>query len=421
MHRSDVIIANGFDRFLLLISAAEAEKRGRLDRCIAGFYPTGQMKKHLSMLGLLNQPRIARLLDRHVTLPDDKLTTTPVLETIGYLGGKVIGDQAIKAARAAFARKAKSTVLASSARIYHYRTGYGHCSAAAARQKGMTTLADHTIAHPGVLAHLVDHQGHLPPRGEQGQIAPLWVEVMNDLRHADRVMVNSAFVKDTFVHQGWDPERVEVLYQGLDDAFFDLLPQPQPAVLASLDTPLRLVFAGAFEQRKGADHVVEALSVLEGLSWTLELVGPIDEAMTAKHETFLSDPRVAVVGRVDRRELAARLSAADVFLFPSLAEGSARVVFEALATGCYIVTTPNSGSIVEDGVHGALVRPDDPMTTIEALRYAGANRDQIRQIGIDNAEIVRTRYRQVDFGDALIAIYDRLLSAQAETGKREAA
>lgn len=423
MHRPDVIIANGFDRFLLLISAKEAEKRGRLDRCIAGFYPTEQMKKRLSMLGLLNQPRIARLLDRHVALPDDKLTTTPVLETIGHLGGRVIGDQAIKAARAAFARKAKSTVLASSAKIYHYRTGYGHCSAAAARQKGMATLADHTIAHPGVLAHLVDHQGCLPPQGEQGRMAPLWVEVMNDLRHADRVMVNSAFVKDTFVHQGWDPERVEVLYQGLDDAFFDLLPQQpaQPAAEAFPDTPLQLVFAGAFEQRKGADHMIEALSVLDDLPWSLELVGPIDQAMAAKQKDFLDDPRVAVFGRVDRRELAARLSAADVFLFPSLAEGSARVVFEALAASCYVITTHNSGSIVEDGVHGALVKPDDPMTTALALRYAAAHRDQIRQIGIDNAEIVRARYRQADFGDALMAIYDRLLDAQPLASKREAA
>lgn len=418
MHRPDVLIANGFDRFLLLISATEAARRGRLDRCIAGFYPTARMKKRLAMLGLLRQPRVARLLDRRVALPDDKMVTTPVLETIGHLGGRVIGDQAIKVARAAFARRAKAAVLASPARIYHYRTGYGHCSAATARQKGMVTLADHTIAHPAVLAHLVDHEGCLPPPGEQGRIAPLWREVLDDLRHADRVMVNSDFVKDTFLHQGWDPDRVEVLYQGLDDSFFDLL---QPPAEASLEGPLKLIFAGAFEQRKGADHVAKALEALDDLDWTLELVGPIDEAMARKHEAFLNNPRVAVVGRVDRRELAARLSAADVFLFPSLAEGSARVVFEALACGCYAVTTKNSGSIVEDGVHGALVQPEDPMTTVDALREAAADRGRIREIGRKNADLVKNRYRQADFGDQLMAVYDRLLTAHGQTNERRAA
>jgi glycosyltransferase involved in cell wall biosynthesis len=209
-----------------------------------------------------------------------------------------------------------------------------------------------------------------------------------------------------------------VLYQGLDDAFFDLLPTPrQPPAEASL----KLVFAGAFEQRKGADHVAKALSMLDDLAWTLELVGPIDEAMARKHRAFLADPRVKVVGRVDRRELADRLSAADIFLFPSLAEGSARVVFEALACGCYAITTQNSGSIVEDGVHGALVRPEDPATTVDAVRRADADRPRTRTIGLANAELVRGRYRQSDFGDALMGVYDRLLAWHRQTGRREAA
>ena len=42
---------------------------------------------------------------------------------------------------------------------------------------------------------------------------------------------------------------------------------------------------------------------------------------------------------------------------PASVEGSARVVFEALAAGCYVITTPNAGSIVKDEVHGALVEP----------------------------------------------------------------
>ncbi len=423
MHRPDmppdVIIANGFDRFLLLLSAAEAERRGRLDRCLAGFYPTADVTKRLSTLGLLKQKRVARLLDRQVALPDDRLMTTPILETVGYLGGRLIGNQAIQLARSAFARKAKSAVLASSAKIYHYRTGYGHCSAVAARRKGMATLADHTIAHPAVLAHLVDHEGRLPPKGEQGRIEPLWTRIMDDLRHADRVMVNSDFVKDTFLHQGWDPDRVEVLYQGLDDAFFDLLPgrQQEPAA----DAGLKLVFAGAFEQRKGADHLARALSNLDDLRWTLEIVGPIDEAIRARHQTFLADPRVNAVGRVDRRELARRLSASDVFLFPSLAEGSARVVFEALAAGCYVITTPNSGSIVKDGVHGALVKPDDPETTVKALRQANSDRARLCRIGDGNAKLISENYRQADFGEALMAVYDRLLASYGQDRALKAA
>ncbi|MDQ7028789.1 MAG: glycosyltransferase family 4 protein, partial [Ardenticatenia bacterium] len=54
---------------------------------------------------------------------------------------------------------------------------------------------------------------------------------------------------------------------------------------------------------------------------------------------------------------------ADVFVFPSLQEGSALVTYEALACGLPVVTTPNAGSVVRDGIEGFLV----PIRDVEAL------------------------------------------------------
>src|SRR5207253_238786 len=96
------------------------------------------------------------------------------------------------------------------------------------------------------------------------------------------------------------------------------------------------------------------------------------------------------------------------FVFPSLAEGSARVVFEALACGCYVVTTPNAGSIVEDGLHGALVAADAPGPLRDAVAAAAADRERIAAIGDANAGLIASRYRQADYGDALAALYARL-------------
>jgi len=416
----DILIANGFDRYHLLTAAIEAERRGRLDRCIAGLYPTQKLRHQLSRLGLDRRQRVLRLMDREVGLPDERLVTMPILETVGHFGGRLLGERGVVSARQRFADKARAVVQGSGAGLYHYRTGFGHSSAAAARRKGMATLADHSIAHPGVLAHLVSRQGRLPDEGEEGDVSPSWRAVLDDLRHADRVLVNSDFVKETFIHQGWDPARIDVIYQGLDDGFFDLLEaaeQREPPA----DSSLSLIFAGAFEPRKGADHLAEALQQLDDIPWKLQLVGPLNEAMQTKHAAFLADPRVEVVGRVGRGELAARLKAADVFLFPSLAEGSARVVFEALAAGCFIITTKNSGSITEDGVHGFVVRPDKPATTADAVRRAHADRNRIAKIGQQNHMLVSTHHRQTGYGDALMAVYDHLLRRQPAAGEQEAA
>ncbi len=422
MDRADLIIANGFDRYHLLTAASEADRHGRLAMCMVGFYPTSRLCGWLARLGLAERKRVLRLMDRRVMLADERIRAMPVLEGLGHLGACLLGDRATRAVRFGFARKARTLIEARPARLYHYRSGFGHGSAAAARRLGMATLCDHSIAHPAVLAHLVEHGGRLPAPGRCGRIDPLWLDIMDDFRHADRMLVNSDFVKETFVHQGWDPDRIEVIYQGLDDGFFDLLAARPPRTTHSdVDAPLRLAFAGAFEQRKGADHLAETLGALDHLPWTLDLIGPLDDAMKTRHQPLLADPRVRVIGRVSRRELAARLAAADVFLFPSLAEGSARVVFEALAAGCYVVTTPNSGSVVEDGVHGAVVPPDDPAKTVEALERAHGDRPRIALIGQRNAAQMRDHYRQSDYGEALFAVYDRLLTAKGCADQREAA
>ena len=49
------------------------------------------------------------------------------------------------------------------------------------------------------------------------------------------------------------------------------------------------------------------------------------------------------------------MAAADVFVFPSLFEGSAVVTYEALACGLPSVVTPDAGSVVRDGVEGFVV------------------------------------------------------------------
>jgi glycosyltransferase involved in cell wall biosynthesis len=57
------------------------------------------------------------------------------------------------------------------------------------------------------------------------------------------------------------------------------------------------------------------------------------------------------------------LAWADVFLLPSICEGSALAIHEALAAGLPVVTTPNSGSVVRDGVDGYVV----PVRDVDAI------------------------------------------------------
>ena len=73
------------------------------------------------------------------------------------------------------------------------------------------------------------------------------------------------------------------------------------------------------------------------------------------------------LGRIPRTEMAREFAAADVFVLPSLAEGSAEVTYEALACGLPVVTTRAAGSVVRDGIEGRLVPERDAATLAAAI------------------------------------------------------
>ena len=158
---------------------------------------------------------------------------------------------------------------------------------------------------------------------------------------------------------------------------------------------------------KGADVLINAVEQYEFVH--LDIAGPVSAEMRERSKSFFSNPRVNYLGLLSRKDLAAAMVNADIFLFPSFAEGSARVVFEALACGCYVITTPNSGSIVEDGVHGALVPPGDVRACVGAIEFALRNPGVISEIGKSNADSIRKQYRQRDYGDRLAGLYKELI------------
>jgi glycosyltransferase involved in cell wall biosynthesis len=87
----------------------------------------------------------------------------------------------------------------------------------------------------------------------------------------------------------------------------------------------------------------------------------------------------------------ARLAAADVFVFPSLFEGSAVVTYEALASGLPSVVTPQAGSVVRDGIEGLLVAAGEIDGLAERLERLGKDRSLRREMG------AAARARAIDF------------------------
>lgn len=420
-----VVISTGFNKTHMTTAAREVFERSQLVLAITGMYPTPRLSRVLRATGLGSRWRIPRLLERDERIPAERLKTLALPELVcggvralldSVPGARGVSERLCVAMWRLYGWRARRQLdrLSPPPDVYHYRAGYGQASLQRARERGIRIVCDQALAHPATLGELVARRGRLSASlaVNRDRMSAIDRAVLNDIDHSDAVIVNSDFVKETFLACGWAEERVHVVYLGVDDNF---LGSVRHCDRRPLGGPLRLLFAGRFERRKGADEVVEALARLNHEPWQLVIAGPIVPEMRAETAAFLDDPRVKALGSLPRDRVAQEMLRAEVLLLPSYAEGSARVVFEALACGCYVITTPNSGTIVEDGVHGALIPPGDAQILADAIAAAGADRGRVAEIGDRNAALVHMRHRQSEYGKHLGAVYAELTSEERMT------
>ena len=127
--------------------------------------------------------------------------------------------------------------------------------------------------------------------------------------------------------------------------------------------PLRVLTVGTVGLRKGTPYLLEAAKRMKGRA-QFRLIGSVKTKDVVRRDL---DRHLDLRDRVPRAEMADHFAWADVFLLPSLCEGSATVTYEAMAAGLPVVCTPNTGSLVRDGRDGFVVPVRDVVAITECL------------------------------------------------------
>lgn len=155
----------------------------------------------------------------------------------------------------------------------------------------------------------------------------------SDWRRADAVVCASAMTRRSLEHAGCDPARITVVPYGTTTA-------TTPVTQRRNGSPCEFIFVGQGVQRKGLHHLISAWQAAGPGDARLTLVCyDIDPGIAA----MIRDPSIRLLGRQSRSDLDALLDGADVFVMPSLVEGFGLVYLEALARGCHVVGTVNTG------------------------------------------------------------------------------
>ncbi|GAB4342099.1 MAG: glycosyltransferase family 4 protein [Desulfobulbaceae bacterium] len=197
---------------------------------------------------------------------------------------------------------------------------------------------------------------------------------------ADRIICGSDFVVETVGDANGPAERCRVVHYPFpvtEDGW-----RGSAFRVRKRDEPFRVLFVGTLQLRKGVQYLLQAVKLMRGHDITVRLVGP---SMLSEEAMKELRGGMDVVGPVPRSEISKQYAWADAFVLPTLSEGSANVVYEAMAAGVPVITTPHAGSIIEDGVTGLLVPARDAGALAQGiirLREDRELREKIRKNGI---------------------------------------
>ena len=185
-----------------------------------------------------------------------------------------------------------------------------------------------------------------------------------DLEQADLILTPSEHIANLVVERSGVPrDRIRVIPYAADARRF----VPCPKYVS--EERCRFLFAGGITQRKGLSDLLDAWSRVRRPGWSLTMVG--EAPRLARALIPADDATIELVGRVPYGEMPRLMAAHDVFVFPSLFEGSAVVCYEALASGLPVITTPQAGSVVRSGTDGTIVPAADAHALAAAMIELG--------------------------------------------------
>jgi glycosyltransferase involved in cell wall biosynthesis len=182
---------------------------------------------------------------------------------------------------------------------------------------------------------------------------------------ADRIVVNSTWSQDALISEGVSSERIAVIPLAIERfpeaSTFD---RRYPRKFSS-ERPLRVLFLGQINLRKGVAALFEAIRLVQDTPIEFWFVGPLQVSLP---EELKGLQRIRWFGAVPRNRVGEYYSQADVFILPTLSDGFGITQLEAQCWKLPIVASTYCGNVVRHGENGLVLNDISASNIADTLR-----------------------------------------------------
>ena len=273
-----------------------------------------------------------------------------------------------------------------------------------AKSKGWNTILGQI--DPGLFeARIVSSLQNQNECRDVAGVAPeeYWNTWRQECQLADRIIVNSEWSRHGLVSEGVPEEKLAIVPLAY-------APPPEtktwvrhyPAAF-SPERPLRILFLGLVNLRKGVNDLLLTVPLVEHLPVEFWMVGPVQMTIPASLERH---PKVKWFGTVSRSETMRYYREADVFLFPTHSDGFGLTQLEAMAWKLPAIASRNCAEVFTHLRNGFILDRVESSSIADAILWF--LEDTQRLDSMARACIMDEQFTLAHLSTRLMAIGDSL-------------
>lgn len=279
-------------------------------------------------------------------------------------------------------------------------------SGQAAKRRGARYVCDRGSSHIRVQDHLLREEADRWGLAFDG-IDPRVIEREEaEYSDSDCITVPSTFSLESFVQRGVARQKMRLLPYGVNLDLFKPSGQPIPG-------RFDVLYVGGMNLNKGIPYLLQAYRAFRHPRKSLSMAGtPSPDFIATMKQHGLWDDSIRVMGHVPQTELTSLMSRSHAMVLASVQEGLALVQAQALASGCVVIGTENTGArdLFNDGQEGFIVPIRDPEAITARLQQLADSPYLRAEMGRRALVRVQSAGGWRDYGEKARAIYRELMA-----------
>jgi glycosyltransferase involved in cell wall biosynthesis len=273
-----------------------------------------------------------------------------------------------------------------------------------AKSRGWRTVLGQIDPGPVEEKIVAEEVAHEPALAGEWVPAPAsyWSDWHEECTLADRIVVNSKWSRSCLVEAGVNDSKLFVIPLAYESPITDTLITREYPPHFTRDRPLRVLFLGQINLRKGVRRLIRAIRLLEHEEIEFQFVGPVQISIP---DDIRNNPRVRWRGPVPRSEVGGFYQNADVLIFPTLSDGFGLTQLEAQAYSLPVIASPYCGEVVTNGKNGLVFNELSGEAIADALRSCLREPSQLRSFATN--AVVGEQFKLKSVTEKLRGLFER--------------